>query len=372
MKILEKSNWKAFNKILKLKPEDVIKKIKKSRLTGRGGANFPTGIKWEITKNAEGKEKYLICNAHESEPGTFKDRFIIQKNPENLIEGIAIASYAIGINKAFIYLKHEYSYLRKNLERVIEASKNKLKKINLEIEIIKGAGAYICGETTAIIDSIEGLRGEPRKKPPYPSEKGLFRKPTCVNNVETLANVPLIFIDNKWDNNLRLFSVSGNIKKPGVYELPLGFPINKLLSKVEPYNKVKALYFGCAGGCIPPEGDLGKEEIKNKGAMLGNCSIIVVDNSNDIVDIAKNIVEFFVHESCGKCTPCREGTYRVLEILEMMADGNATKKELALLEELSNTICETSFCGLGKVSTLHLKTALKYFREDFEEKCKSQ
>ena len=370
MKILQKSNWKAFNKAIKLKPEDIIKKIKNSGLTGRGGANFPTGKKWKITRNAEGKEKYLICNAHESEPGTFKDKFIIENNPENLIEGIAIASYAIGINKAIIYFKHGYPNLAKKLKKTIAIAKTKLKKINLEIEMIRGAGAYICGEATAIIDSIEGLRAEPRKKPPYPSEKGFFNKPTCVNNVETLANVPLIFIDKGWNKNLRLFSVSGNVKKPGVYELPLGTPVKELLEKVQPKNPVKALYFGCAGGCITPEGNLGKEEIENKGAMLGNCSIIVVNDKEDIVDIAKNIAEFFVHESCGKCTPCREGTFRIVEILEEISNGNATKKELALLEELSNIIYETSFCGLGKVSTLHLITALKYFRKEFEAKCK--
>jgi NADH-quinone oxidoreductase subunit F len=369
MSILKKSNWKAFSTALKLKPEEIIQKIKDSGLRGRGGANFPTGLKWELTRNTDG-EKYLICNAHESEPGTFKDKFIIQNNPENLIEGIAIACYAIGINKAFIYFKHEYPYLRKKLEKTIRSAKDKLKKINLEIGVITGAGAYICGEATAIIDSIEGLRGEPRHKPPYPSEKGLFNKPTCINNVETLANIPLILIDDKWNINLRLFSVSGSVEKPGVYELPLGTPVNELLSKAKPRNNIKAIYFGCAGGCIPPKGNLEEEEIKSKGAMLGNCSIIVVDSKTDIVDIAKNIAEFFLHESCGKCAPCREGTFRIVEILEKMTDGKATKKELTLLKELSDTICEMSFCALGKVSTLHLKTALKYFRKEFEAKCR--
>ena len=372
MSILKKSNWKAFNKAIKLKPEKIIKKIKDSGLTGRGGANFPTGQKWEVVKNSKSNEKYLICNAHESEPGTFKDRFILQKNPENIIEGIAIASYVIGINKAFIYLKHEYKYLTINLNKVISSSKSKLKKINLDIEIIIGAGAYICGETTAIIDSIEGLRAEPRKKPPYPSEEGLYGKPTCINNVETFANVPLIFIDNKWDESLRLFSVSGNVKKPGVYELPLGISVEDLLSKVKPIGKVKAFYFGCSGGCILPNGKLEKEEVERKGAFLGNCSVVVINDSNDIVDIAKNIAEFFVHESCGKCTPCREGTFRIVEILEMLSSGKATKKELDLLEELLVIIGETSFCPLGRFSTPHLKTALRYFREDFEKKCRLQ
>ena len=180
----------------------------------------------------------------------------------------------------------------------------------------------------------------------------------------------MILIDKKWNNNLRLFSLSGNIKKPGIYELPLGTPVKEILEKVQPKNPVKALYFGCADGCIPPEGNLEPEEIKDKCAVLGNCGVIVVDNKNDIVDIAKNIAEFFVHESCGKCTPCREGTFRILEILEKISDRKAAKKDLQLLEELADLICETSFCGLGKVAANHIKTALKYFRKEFEDKCR--
>ena len=370
MDILKKPNWKAFDKALRLKPSGVIKKIKDSGLRGRSGADFPTGLKWDLTRKAKGNEKFLICNAHESEPGTFKDKFIIENNPEILIEGIAIASYAIGINKAIIYFKHGYPDLEKKLEKTIASAKPKLDKINLDIEVIVGAGAYICGETTAIIDSIEGLRGEPRKKPPHPSEKGLYGMPTCVNNVETLSNIPLILNDKKWNNNLRLFSLSGNIKKPGVYELPLGISVKELLETAKPINKAKALYFGCSGGCIPPKGNLEPEEIKNTGAGIGNCAVMVVDNSNDIVDISKNIAEFFVHESCGKCTPCREGTFRIMEILEKISDRKAVKKDLQLLENLADLIAETSFCGLGKNSTFHLKTALKYFRKDFKEKCR--
>ena len=367
MQILKKSNWKAFNKVINLKPEKIIKTIKDAGLTGRGGANFPTALKWEISRQAKSDEKFLICNAHESEPGTFKDRFILQNNPENIIEGMAIACCAIGITQAFIYLKHEYRYMSKKLGAIISSSKTRLKKINLEIEIIIGAGAYICGETTAIIDSIEGLRAEPRKKPPYPSEKGLYGKPTCINNVETLANIPLIFTSKNWKNNLRLFSVSGNVKKPGVYELPVGTPVKELLSLVKPINKVKAVYFGCSGGCIPPKGALDPKEIESKGAFLGNCSMIIIDKTNSIMDITKNIAEFFVHESCGKCTPCREGNFRIVEILEVISDRNAAKEELALLKELAEVIRETSFCPLGRFSASHLLTALRYYRKDFEQ-----
>lgn len=370
MKILTKTNWKAFNKAIKLKPEDLIKKIKDSELTGRGGAAFPTGLKYELVRKEKSDQKYMICNAHESEPGTFKDRFLMEKVPDNIIEGIAIAAYAIGAKKAYIYFKHEYLYILNKLKTAIIKAKPKLKKINLDIEIILGAGAYVCGEVTAIIDSIEGLRAEPRHKPPFPTSVGLFGKPTATNNVETLANLPLILTDNNWKNDLRLSSISGNVEKPGVYEFKLGTSIKEVIDQAQPSNEVKAIYLGYAGGAIKPEGNLSFVEIEQKKALLGNCTMIVVDKSNSIVETAKNVAEFFVHESCGKCSPCREGTFRILELLELIDDNKATKKDLETLEELSNYICQTSFCGLGKVSTVHLRSALKHFRNEFEEKCR--
>lgn len=370
MKILQRSNWKAFDAALKLSPQKVIDKILDAGLTGRSGGRFLTAKKWQSVKDQEGSIKFLICNAHESEPGTFKDKFIIKNNPANLIEGIAIACYAMGIKQAYIYFKHGYPELKRKLEKTIKRFQPRLDKVNLNIQVLLGAGAYICGESTAILNSIEGLRGEPRKKPPHTSEVGLYEKPTSVNNVETLSNVPLIFIDKNWDKGLRLFSVSGNVKKPGVYELPYHTKFEDLFCFVKPENKIKAVSFGAARGIIPAEGYLDPDDIRKKGAVLGNCSMILIGEKQCLVGFCKNLAEFFVHESCGKCMPCREGNFRVLEILEKISKKNAEKKDLDMLEELADFISETSFCALGKNSTNHVKTALRYFREEFSEKCR--
>ena len=372
MQILKNSNFKAISKIAGMKPEEIIEIVKKSGLTGRGGANFPTGLKLEFTRNSKG-EKYVIANADEGEPGTFKDKLILEKNPNNVTEGMIIAGYAIGSNKGYLYLRGEYSYLKNKLQKVINNAKkiaDKL-KIYFDIEIISGAGAYICGDETAIIESIEGNRGNPRIKPPFPANKGIFNNPTLINNVETLANLPLIILDKEWNNDLRLFSLSGNVTRPGVYELESGISLKKLISLGKPENKIKAVYFGCAGGCTPYEDiKLNNETIKEKGAMLGSCTIIAVDENHDIVDIATNIAKFFEYESCGKCTPCREGTMRVLELLEKISLKKATKEDIDLLEELCRVISATSLCGLGQSSTNHLTTALKYFRNEFTDKLK--
>jgi len=372
MQILKNSNFRALSKIAGMKPEEVIELVKKSGLSGRGGANFPTGLKLEFTRSSQG-EKYVIANADEGEPGTFKDKLILEKNPNNVIEGMIIAGYAIGSSKGYLYLRGEYSYLKNKLQKVINNAKkiaDKL-KIYFDIEIISGAGAYICGDETAIIESVEGKRGNPRLKPPFPANQGLFNKPTLINNVETLANLPLIILDKSWNNSFRLFSLSGNIIKPGVYELESGASLKKLINLGKPKNKIKAVYFGCSGGCLPYEDiALNNEAVKEKGAMLGSCAIIAVDEKHNIVDVATNIAKFFEYESCGKCTPCREGTMRVLELLEKISLKKAANEDLELLEELCRVINETSLCGLGQSSTAHITTALKYFRKEFTDKLK--
>ena len=374
MQITRKTGLKAYHKAKKIGAEGVIKLIKEKGLTGRGGAGFSTGTKWGMVRDAEGDEKYIICNADEGEPGTFKDRLIIEKNPETLIEGILIAAYAIGAKKAFIYLRGEYECLRKGLEKTIKEVLKKAKS-NLDIEVFLGAGAYICGEETAIISSIEGLRGQARSKPPYPTTNGLFDKPTIINNVETLANVPLAMIFDEWNKDLRLHSVSGNVEKPGVYEKPLGIKLSELIKLAKPKNKVKAIYFGCFGGCLPYQKfkdiALEPELLCGKGGcMLGSCSLIVVDETKSIVDVATNIAKFYEFESCGKCTPCREGTMRVLHILENISMGKAVKEDIDTLQELAEVVKETSFCGLGQTATVHVLNALKYFRKEFEAKIK--
>jgi len=365
MIVLKKTFGNSLKKAKSMSPKKVIEKIKNSGLTGRGGAGFPTGLKWEFTRKASG-EKYLICNADEGEPGTFKDKFIIQKNPETLVEGILIGCYALSAKKAYIYLRGEYFYLKKYLQRAIAKLKAEKK-----IKIISGAGAYICGEETSIMNSIEGSRGIPRHKPPYPAQKGLWQNPTCINNVETLTNVALLFNKN-WNKNYRLFSISGNVANPGVFEEKLGITMDKLIKKAKPKGKIKAISFGAAGGIIPWNKSiiLNKERIGKTGATLGSCTIIVISEKHCIVNFCKNITEFFVHESCGKCTPCREGNYRLVQLLNKITDGRASKADIRLLEDISYFIRDASFCALGQSSTTHLITALKYFKKEFQRKCR--
>lgn len=372
MQILRKTEGKAYQKAINLGQREVINLIKDKRLVGRGGAGFPTGSKWEMVLNEDSDEKYLICNADEGEPGTFKDKFIIDNNSATLIEGILIAAYAINATKTFIYLRGEYDYLEPKLKKIIKQVKTKL-KAKTDIEIIVGAGAYICGDETAILSSIEGYRGQARHKPPFPTVKGLYQKPTVINNVETLANVPLAIEFDDWDANLRLYSLSGDVQKPGIYELPLGTDLCELIKLGQPKNKIKAVYFGCFGGCMPHcKIKLTPDDICGKDCIHGAGTIIAVDETHSIVDIATNIAKFYEFESCGKCTPCREGTMRILNLLENISLKNADLLDLDTLEELAHVIKDTSFCGLGQTSTNHLITALKFFRPEFEERVKEQ
>lgn len=372
MQILRKTNGKAYAKALVLGQKATVELIKQKGLTGRGGANFPTGLKWEMvlnTSNTPSNEKYVICNADEGEPGTFKDKFILTYNPELVVEGILIAANAVGAKQAYVYLRGEYEYLQGKLKNTIKKVLKKT-RAKITIDVILGAGAYVCGDETAIIQSIEGHRGQPSLKPPFPTTKGLFGKPTVINNVETLANVPIAILFDDWNPNLRLYSLSGNVTQPGVYELPLGTALGKLIWLGKPEHKIKAIYFGCFGGCLPysPEIKLLPENICKQECMLGACTIIAVDKKQSIIDLATYIAKFYEFESCGKCTPCREGTMRVLELLEKISIGKATKKDIDTLEELAWVIKETSLCGLGQTATNHLITALKYFRNEFEEK----
>ena len=370
MQIKKRTQGKAFAKAIKLGPKSIIKLLKDKGLAGRSGGGFPTGMKWEMVFNEKEKEKYVICNADEGEPGTFKDKLILTKNPETVIEGILIASYVIGAKKAFIYLRGEYEYLVSKINKAIKEVKNKTKS-KTEIEIALGQGAYVCGEETAIINSIEGHRGQPEQKPPFPTTDGLFGKPTIINNVETLANASLAILYDDWDPNLRLYCLSGNVTKPGVYEIPLGTPLCKLIEMGRPKNKIKAIFLACFGGSLPYcEMPLTPEEVKKKGCIHGTGAIVAVDENHSIVDVCTNIAKFFEFESCGKCTPCREGTMRILALLQNISMGKATKKDLNTLQELAEVIKETSFCGLGKTSTLHVLSALKFFRKEFEEKCR--
>ena len=291
-----------------------------------------------------------------------------ENNPENVIEGMLIAAHVIKAKQAFIYLRGEYEHLLIGLKKIINKMLTQAKS-DLKIEIIVGAGSYVCGEETAIMNSIMGLRPHPYQKPPYPTQKGLWGKPTVINNVETLANVPLALNLINWKSELRLMSLSGNVTRPGIYELPEGIKLSRLVKLGKPKNKIKAVYFGCFGGCMPyTEIVLTPKNVCGKNCMIGAYTIIAVDEKQSILDISASIARFYEHESCGKCTPCREGTVRIYLLIQKIKSGIATKEDLDDLEELALNIHETSLCGLGQTATNHVLEELKYFKEEFEEK----
>lgn len=370
MQILEETHMQALDKARQLGPEGVLDILDKKGLVGRGGAAFPTAKKWrfaiENAKNSDG-EIFLICNADEGEPGTFKDKFILKHNPATLIEGMLIAAYTIGAKEIFLYLRGEYQHLREELQRQVDKNLE-LAHMDVRITIVQGAGAYICGEETAIIQSIMGFRGHAMAKPPYPTKKGLWGKPTVLNNVETLTCVPQAILYEDWDKDIRLFSISGNVQNPGVYEFPLGVKMSTLIEMARPKNRLKAMSFGMFGGIMPidPEMKVTPEAIKMEQCQHGAYSLILIDETNNVVDICASIAKFYTYESCGKCTPCREGTIRMLNFIKKIQSGKFTDEDLNLMQELGHHIQETSLCGLGQTSANHVLTALKHFRKDFE------
>lgn len=349
---------------LEMKPEKIIDIIIKSTLRGRGGAGFPTGLKWKATADAKKTPKYIVCNADEGEPGTFKDRILLSDYPEKLYEGMTIAGKAVGSNKGIIYLRGEYRYLLKGLNKVLNRlrrtgylGKNILNKgFDFDIEIVLGSGAYICGEETALIESLEGNRGEARNKPPFPTDEGYLGCPTVVNNVETFSYVP--YIVNKgadWfmemgtekSKGSKLFSISGDVKFPGVYELPFGSTVKDVLDLVGARD-TKAVQVGGASGICISKKDFDKPLAFE--SLPPGGSIIVFDSSRDMLHVLKNFIEFFVEESCGQCTPCREGNYRLLEAVEKLEKGECSINYLKVLRELAESMKYTSKCGLGQTS----------------------
>lgn len=357
MKILKKNNFQTWEKVQKLSSPQIIKKVQESGLTGKGGANFSTGKKWELSAPV----KYLICNADESEPGTFKDRYILRHAPKLLIEGINIAVKALKAEKTYIYLREEYKGLKPGFQKLIK------KHSPYDIQIIIGAGAYICGEEMAQINSLEGCRAETRHKPPYPAEKGLFSQKTCVNNVETFTRLPLIWNED-FDPNLMLFAVSGDVEKPGVYEATQGIRLADLFKEAQAEDP-KAVFFGASGGCLPYKDDLvlSHQNMKSKGAMLGAGGIIIANQKRNIVDLCRSIIQFFVDENCGKCVPCREGNFRLLQLFQVYRKRKWTPEEFKLIQELIPFVTQGSQCALGQSSTLHLENAIKHFPQEFEK-----
>jgi NADH:ubiquinone oxidoreductase subunit F (NADH-binding) len=372
---LERDGFKALKKALKLPGEQVVAEIKASGLRGRGGAGFPCGLKWDLASKAKGDGKYVICNADEGEVGTFKDRYILENDPFSLIEGIAIAGYAIGSRKAYIYLRAEYHFLLDLLEEAIAQSKKKGFLKYIDIEIRQGAGAYVCGEESALMDSIEGKRGEVRYRPPFPPTKGLWGKPTIINNVETLMNIPRILLEGaEWFGGMgtdrskgtKVFSVSGDVGKPGVYELVLGSSLKELVENLAGAKKVQAVQVGGATGRIIPADML--DTPLSFETILGAGAVTVFNESRDIIDIVYRTLEFLAEESCGKCAPCREGTEAMVEILERFSRGEGLEKDITVLGELADTMMLASMCGLGQAAPIPVMDSLKHFRDAYDNR----
>ena len=390
---IARDGYEALGQVLTtMKPEDVIQEIKDSGLLGRGGAAFPTGMKWGFTAATKSDIKYVICNADEGEPGTFKDRLILEGDPHTVIESMTICGYCVGASEGYIYIRGEY---RQSIE-IIQLAIDKAREIGLlgkdifgsgfdfDLFIREGAGAYVCGEETALIESIEGKRGEPRDKPPFPTVEGLWGKPTCVNNVETFANITQIILNGaKWYKKIgtadspgtKVFTMVGNINNPGLIEVPMGITLREIIYDIGhgiPQGKgfLLAQLGGTTGGILTAEHldvPLSKDSLRAIDAGLGSGALLVVDEDQDVVDLIRNFVEFFNHESCGKCTLCREGTGRLLELLDKILAGNGTSADIDLIEELSEAMKVSAFCGLGQAAPIPILSSLKYFRSEYEK-----
>jgi NADH:ubiquinone oxidoreductase subunit F (NADH-binding) len=373
---LEKDGFKALEKVRQtMTPEQVTDEIKASGLRGRGGAGFPCGIKWEGARKSPGDEKYVICNADEGEVGTFKDRYILERDPFTLVEGILIAGYAIGAKTGYIYLRAEYHRFLSLLQGAIDQAGQVGYLGDFNLEIKEGAGAYVCGEESALMDSIEGKRGEARFRPPFPTTSGLWGKPTIINNVETLMNIPPIILKGAdWFGSMgterskgtKVFSVSGDVRSPGVYELVLGSPLRELVEELAGAENIRMVQIGGATGRILPydkiDTPLAFEDV------LGAGAVIVFNQSRDVIDVVYRTMEFLVEESCGKCTPCRQGTEVMVEIMERFHHGEGRPKDVKDLEDLSATMMLTSLCGLGQAAPNAITDSLQYFRDAYEER----
>ncbi len=373
---------KALHKALAMSAVEVIKDVKTARLRGRGGAGFPTGMKWEFTRAAEGDEKVVICNADEGEPGTFKDRVILTERPDLMFEGMTIAGYAIGAQTGVVYLRGEYAYLRAFLESVLADRRNNnllgnnilgKEGFNYDIRIQMGAGAYICGEETALISSCEGLRGDPKNRPPFPAQKGYLAKPTSVNNVETFCCVAQILdkgagwfaeMGSTGSTGTKLLSISGDCTRPGVYELPFGIVVSDMLEKAGAENPY-AVQVGGPSGQLIGEADFHRTICYDDVATGG--SVMIFNKDRNPLEIAHEFMEFFCEESCGYCTPCRAGNELIKERLEVIMRGEGTPEDLDYLEQLGKTVIVSSRCGLGQTSPNPVLSSLKNFRDEYEK-----
>lgn len=372
-------------------PKDVIETMKDANLRGRGGAGFPAGIKWETAYEYDADQKYVVCNADEGDPGAFMDRSILEKDPHSVLEAMAICGYAIGADQGFIYVRAEYPLAVKRLELAIKQAKEigvigkniMGSDFSFDIELRLGSGAFVCGEGTALIESIEGKRGMPRTKVYRTAHRGLWQKPTIINNVETFANVPVIFqkgtdwfksIGTEDSPGTKVFALVGKVKRSELVEVPMGMSLREIIfdlgGGIANDKKFKAVQTGGpSGGCIPEsllDTNVDFKSLKEIGSIMGSGGMVVMDEDDCMVDIAKYFLDFTVEESCGKCIPCREGTKRMLESLERITSGKAEKDEIEVLEKLSNTISKASLCGLGQTAPNPVISTLKYFRDEYE------
>ena len=383
--------YEALSKVLtEGNPDNVIDTIIKSGLRGRGGGGFPTGMKWKFTAANRGGKSYVVCNGDEGDPGAFMDRSVMEGDPHKLLEGIAIAAYAVGADEAYIYVRAEYPLAIKRLRKAIAQAEERHflgdnimgSGFNLTIHIKEGAGAFVCGEETALIASIEGERGMPRPKPPFPANKGLFGRPTLINNVETLANVPVIILKGAdWFNSMgtetskgtKTFALTGEVNNTGLIEVPMGTTLREIVfdigGGIRGGKKFKAVQIGGpSGGCLTEEHldiPMDYDNLIKAGAMVGSGGLVVMAEDTCIVEVARFFMNFTQNESCGKCVPCREGTKNMLKILQKIVAGKATMKDLDLLEEIAHTIKDGSLCGLGKTAPNPVLSTLKYFRDEY-------
>jgi len=389
---IAEDGYAALGKVLtEMTPEQVVDEVKQSGLRGRGGGGFPTGTKWGFTRGAQGTKKYVVCNADEGDPGAFMDRSVLEGDPHRVIEGMAVCGYAIGADEGYIYVRAEYPLAIKRLKVAIQQAEEMGllgdnifgSGFNFHIKIKEGAGAFVCGEETALLQSIEGKRGMPRSRPPFPAISGLWGKPTNINNVETFANVPQIInkgaawyssIGTEKSKGTKVFALTGRINHTGLAEVPMGITMREIIydigGGIQNGKKFKAVQIGGpSGGCLPEQMldlSVDYDSLIAAGAMMGSGGLVVMDETTCMVDVAKFFLNFTQSESCGKCTPCREGTKRMLEILTRITDGQGQEGDIEKLEKLAKNIKATALCGLGQTAPNPVLSTLRYFRDEYE------
>jgi NADH-quinone oxidoreductase subunit F len=379
------NGYKSLEKALSMKPSQVIEEVKKSGLRGRGGGGFPTGLKWSFLASKDSKEKVLICNADEGDPGAFMDRTLMESVPHQVLEGMLIGAYATGATQIFIYVRAEYPLAVKNLKIAVEQIEsmelNKLNERIVDIKIKEGAGAFVCGEETAMIHSLEGNRGTPRYRPPYPTDYGFKGYPTAINNVETFANIPIIIeegggsfasIGTEGSKGTKLFALAGDVEYTGLIEVPMGISIGDIVYEIGGGKKgeIKAVQIGGpSGGCIPAElfdTPIDYDSLKSLGAIMGSGGLIAIGSDRCMVETARYFLDFTARESCGKCTFCRVGTKRMLETLEKITGGEGVEKDIDFLEDLGEKVVKGSLCGLGQTAPNPVLSTLRYFKDEYE------